>query len=189
MACGKNDALGTVEVFSGDDIRAVRVFFGTRLTISGVVTALDACSTFDRFNDLDVVFVSDADAFPVLIVLILATQIMRNQTIDAFRPDATGELCKAFPRFIPTLKGDFGPEVRGQVHLRLSLIAARTTGPGVPLPSISYLGVWGGRHQQTEILGVKYANEKPSTKSLFQTIWLNWSSDDRQHRDKQEQSS
>jgi hypothetical protein len=37
------------------------------------------------------VFVIKADTFPVVAVLILAAHVVRDQTIDAFRPDATGD--------------------------------------------------------------------------------------------------
>ena len=43
--------------------------------------------------NLNVVFVTKADGFPVFVVLILATHVVGDQTINAVRPDATGD-CK-----------------------------------------------------------------------------------------------
>ena len=91
--------------------------------------------------------VSPAGAFPRGIVIIPATDIAGDQAIEGMRPDTTGDynfkistvpmssskisgmrtLCKAFPGFMTTLKGNFGPKIRGQVTLFLNRLTTWRT--------------------------------------------------------------
>jgi hypothetical protein len=91
-------------------------------------------------------FVPKANTVAESLVRILAIYIIWHQVIHTVGPDATcdygikSELdsnftvicgqcvrCEAFPSFVPTLEGVFGPEIQGQVHLHLCLLATRVT--------------------------------------------------------------
>jgi len=160
--------LVTVEVVAGNDARAARlVFIGG--TISGIVTALDAGARAGGFDELDVVIVPKAGASLWVTVapgttagIVLATSIIRVQTTEMARPDATSELSITFPVLaLSALESNVGPEVRGQLALLRRVPTIRRAICLCPsrVLGITDVGMCITRHDHAELVSISYVDD------------------------------